>query len=434
MHSVIGRREGHSHVLFMAMARDFAATVFLALAVVHTFSTRFFLNWSQRYAVGSRRRQVLYLLSEVELVFALWGLIYIIYLSIGFSPVVSTGFLRGLSFTEPAFVLAVMVISSTRPILHLAGQVVERLATALPLPRAMSNYVVTLSLGPLLGSLITEPAAMTVTALLILRGFFSKEVSMRFRYVTLAVLFVNISVGGTLTSFAAPPVLMVAARWQWDMAYMLTHFAGKAVCACVLSTVWAVWLLRQELRQLPKEVRPHEEPMGLGQAAGHAATLAFVVASAHHVILFIPALFLFALWYQFRGREPLRWKPAVLVALFLSGIVVLSPDQRWWLEPLLSHLETLTLYLSAIALTAITDNAALTFLGAQVPELSEASRYALVAGAVVGGGLTVIANAPNPVGFGILSPSFGQEGIRPTRLFVAALIPTALAAICFWFL
>jgi hypothetical protein len=80
------------------------------------------------------------------------------------------------------------------------------------------------------------------------------------------------------------------------------------------------------------------------------------------------------------------------------------------------------------------DNAALTYLGSQVEGLQEFSKYSLVAGSVVGGGLTVIANAPNPAGIGILGSSFGDDGVKPSRLLLYALPPTLIAAICFWFL
>jgi predicted cation transporter len=122
-----------------------------------------------------------------------------------------------------------------------------------------------------------------------------------------------------------------------------------------------------------------------------------------------------------------------LVAAFLAGLIVLGKPQKWWLEPLLLPMPPDDLFLGATLLTAITDNAALTFLGAQVPSLAELSKLALVSGAVVGGGLTVVANAPNPAGYGILNPTF-DGGIRPSRLLWAAIPPTIIAAICFWFI
>jgi hypothetical protein len=49
---------------------------------------------------------------------------------------------------------------------------------------------------------------------------------------------------------------------------------------------------------------------------------------------------------------------------------------------------------------------------------------------VAGGGLTVIANAPNPAGFTLLKDSFDERAIS-AWLFVAALAPTAVAIFCF---
>ena len=68
----------------------------------------------------------------------------------------------------------------------------------------------------MLGSFITEPAAMTICALLLARQFYDLEPSPRLRIATIGLLFVNVSIGGTLTHFAAPPVLMVARAWGWN--------------------------------------------------------------------------------------------------------------------------------------------------------------------------------------------------------------------------
>ena len=54
-----------------------------------------------------------------------------------------------------------------------------------------------------------------------------------------------------------------------------------------------------------------------------------------------------------------------------------------------------------------------------------------MAGAVTGGGLTVIANAPNPAGFAILRPHFDDEAINPLGLVAAALVPTLVAMAAF---
>jgi predicted cation transporter len=133
-------------------------------------------------------------------------------------------------------------------------------------------------------------------------------------------------------------------------------------------------------------------------------------------------------------QDPLKLKEGLLVGFFLAGLVTFGDLQQWWLEPLISSMNATWLYYGATGLTAITDNAALTLLGSQVPNLSEEMKYALLAGAVSGGGLTVIANAPNPAGAGILqsAAAFGGEGINPGKLFLGATIPTAIAIACFW--
>lgn len=115
------------------------------------------------------------------------------------------------------------------------------------------------------------------------------------------------------------------------------------------------------------------------------------------------------------------------MGFFLAGLVVLGSLQRWWLQPLVSGLEPMALFFGAVSLTAITDNAALTYLGAQISGISEAAKYMLVAGAVAGGGLTVIANAPNPAGAALLRRGFLDESIGALGLLAGALAPTLVA-------
>jgi predicted cation transporter len=275
---------------------------------------------------------------------------------------------------------------------------------------------------------------MTVTALLLLERVFSQKISDKLKYATLGLLFVNVSIGGTLTPYAAPPVLMVASKWGWDLTFMMSHFGWKAVISILVSTIGTAYAFRTELSKIA-QLRGHKKEMMPAWIIGvHLLALVFIVICSHHMSAFI-LLFLFFLGLATVTKEyqsELKVKEGLMVAFFLGGLIILGAPQRWWLEPLLGQLSTFTLYIGAISLTAVTDNAALTYLGSQVPTITEASKYALVAGSVVGGGLTVIANAPNPAGYGILNSSFGVEGISPLRLFLAALAPTLVAAFCFY--
>jgi hypothetical protein len=111
-------------------------------------------------------------------------------------------------------------------------------------------------------------------------------------------------------------------------------------------------------------------------------------------------------------------------------LVVHGGLQGWWIEPVLSRLGELPLMLGATALTAFNDNAAITYLATLVPNFSDNLKIAVVSGAIAGGGLTVIANAPNPAGQSLLQKFF-PGGIAPGGLFLAALAPTVVMLILF---
>jgi hypothetical protein len=302
----------------------------------------------------------------------------------------------------------------------------------------MSFFFTTLVVGPLLGSFITEPAAMTVTAIILLKNFYSKgEMSDKLKYATIGLLFVNVSIGGTLTHFAAPPVLMVASKWGWGMSHMIANFGYKAAIACVISSLSIAFFFKKELAG-NFELRADNAGKMLPPwwvTMVHVIFLGLVVLTAHHMVVFM-GLFLFFMGFTTVTNEfqdEVQVKSSLMVGFFLAGLIVLGTPQKWWLQPLIASLSDQVLYFGATGLTGITDNAALTYLGSLV-ELTDSAKYWLMAGAVTGGGLTVIANAPNPAGFGILKESFGSNGITPLGLLKGALYPTFIAILCFEFL
>lgn len=421
----------------MPTSLELVATIFFALAIVHTFLVSKIEEIADQKIQGSLSARILHMLSEVELVFALWGIIFLAFYCILAGPSTAFSFATSLNFTEPLFVFVIMTVAATKPIISLATSIIKLFARPLPFSERMSFYISALVVGPILGSLITEPAAMTVTALILLKMFFIKSDSMPFKYATLALLFVNVSIGGTLTNFAAPPVLMVASVWKWDSLFMLGHFGLKALTAIIISTAIYAYSFRSHLTgKIEKENSDStalETPWWLKLL--HSIILFLVVMNAHYPNVFLLALLLFLMiYYQTRKyQDSLKAKSALLVGLFLAGLIVLGSLQAWWLRPLLANAGDEVLLFGATLLTSITDNAALTYLGSLV-DLSDSAKYFLVAGAVSGGGLTVIANAPNPAGYGILNDSFGESGINPFHLLMYALIPTAIAVLCFYLL
>ena len=405
-------------------------TALFALAVLHTFLTCYFERLAH---VLPRHAGVWHLLGEVEVVFGFWAFVLLLFMAVTEGAQPTTAYLESLNFTEPAFVFVIMVVAASRPVLDLCRVAVIRLVGLFPFAVPQAFYFFCLSLLPLLGSVITEPAAMTLAALMLRDNIFARRMSSRFQYVTLGVLFVNVSIGGTLTHFAAPPILMVAAQWQWDLPYMLSHFGWKALLAVGVNALAATALFRRELAAMPLSFTDRGVSVPLGFIAVHLMFLAGIVYFAHHPVVFIGLFLLFMgvaeAYRQYHDRLMLR--EGLLVGFFLAGLVTLGALQHWWLQPLLEDLDPTVLFFGAVALTAVTDNAALTYLGSLVEGTNEAFRYALVAGAVTGGGLTVIANAPNPAGFAILRSRFPDGAIHPLGLLAAAVAPTIVAMLAF---
>ncbi|OZI30742.1 hypothetical protein CAL29_22395 [Bordetella genomosp. 10] len=406
---------------------NYIAAALFAAALLHTFCAPLFLKAAHK---SPRHSGLLHLLGEVEVVFGFWAAILLVAMAVVGGGEGALRYAETRNYGEPAFVFVVMVIAASLPVLTAVMRGVETIARWLPVPTATAKAWLCLSVVPLAGSLITEPAAMTIAALMLAPQVFHREMPERLKYAALGALFVNISIGGTLTSYAAPPVLIVAHTWGWDSAFMLQHFGWKAALAVVINGTLTTLLLRGHLR-------PTDTLDGNGKASQvsvtaivvHLLFLVAVVVMAHHPIIFL-GLFLFFIGYTQAyqaSQDRLIIREALLVGFFLAGLVVLGGMQQWWLQPIVSALEPKVLFFGTAALTAITDNAALTYLGSLIEGISDQAKYMLVAGAVAGGGLTVIANAPNPAGVSLLRGNFHDGAVGMGGLFLGALLPTCVA-------
>ncbi|MEY3953235.1 MAG: hypothetical protein RLZZ397_115 [Pseudomonadota bacterium] len=409
------------------------ATVIFALALIHTFSTKFFEKLAHS---RPRHAGIWHLLAEVEIVFGFWAMVLAVTMAFMLGKTQAVEYIDGRNFTEPMFVFAIMVVAGSKPILQFAVMVVQSIVKVLPVPRSMAFYFTCLSIVPLLGSFITEPAAMTLAALMMRDTIFAKA-SRNLQYATLGALFVNVSIGGTLTPFAAPPVLMVASKWGLDITYMLTMIGWKAAVAVFITSSALTFLYGSELRRMSYSSESPYSGVPMVMVGFHLLMLLGIVVFAHHTPIFMSIFLLFmgvaTAYPQFQEKR-LILREGLLVGFFLGGLVVLGGMQQWWLQPLLMSMDETAIYFGATALTAITDNAALTYLGSLVEGLTPEFKYALLTGAVTGGGLTIIANAPNPAGASILKGAFRGGVINPLGLFVGALPPTLVAIVCFRFL
>ena len=405
--------------------------VLFALALIHTFAAKSFEVLAHRHP---RHAGLFHLLGEIEVVFGFWAFVLILFMALTNGGQAAIAYAESRQYTEPLFVFVVMVVAASRPVLEAVQRVLLALSQRLPVRTE-------LALVPLTGSLITEPAAMTLAALMLAPLVFRRGIPEGLKYGALGVLFVNVSIGGTLTSYAAPPVLMVAATWQWDSAFMASQFGWKAAIAVLVNATMVSLLLRPHLRGkaanddsiTASDASEPAPPVPLAVTLIHLAFLAGVVVLGHHPVLFLGLFMLFLGFtsaYQ-RYQSPLIIKEGLLVGFFLAGLVVLGGMQQWWLQPIVESLSPLALFFGAMGLTAITDNAALTYLGSLIDGISPQAQYMLMAGAVTGGGLTVIANAPNPAGVALLRRGFNDESIGMLGLLLGALAPTAVAAAAF---
>lgn len=384
---------------------------------------------------------IFHFFGEVEVVFGLWLIPLAFVFASNYGWESFEHFFHGVNFIEPEFVVVIMAIAASRPILRLAEQTLGLVAKiGKGSPKAW--WLSILTIAPILGSFITEPAAMTIAALLLAAKFYELKPSAKFAYGTIGLLFVNISVGGTLTHFAAPPVLMVAGKWGWDMAFMAQHFGVWAVGGILVSNLLYLWFFRNEFAKLqtPQQAAEDDTPEQLWEHRKdhvplwvtfvHLGFLGWTVFTAHTPALFVGG-FLFYIGFlraTSHHQNRLSLQGPVLVGFFLAALVVHGKFQGWWIEPVLAALSEVPLFLGSTVLTAFNDNAAITYLASQAPNLGDLAKEAVVAGAVTGGGLTVIANAPNPAGQSILQKFF-DGGVSPAGLAKAALIPTLIMAL-----
>ncbi|MFW8565075.1 putative Na+/H+ antiporter [Orrella sp. 11846] len=407
---------------------ELIATILFVIAIAHTFSVPFFARLANKKGTHAG---LWHLLSEVEAVFGVWAFVLIVVFALTAGAGEAVSYLDSRNFTEPAFVFVVMVVAASRPIIDLVTMIVHAIARILPMDRSVSTFFVIMAIVPLAGSFITEPAAMTLAALLLRDGYFRKPGQAGFKYLTIGVLFVNISIGGVLTAYAAPPVLMVANAFGWDSMHMLMNFGWRAAIAVLINASILTLVSRSFLKSGAigsSETKRDRVPFSV--IFVHVLVLIGVVLGAHYPAVFL-GLFLMFIGYTHaypEHQDPLMVREGLMVGFFLAGLIVLGGLQQWWLQDLLGGLSPTVLFWGTLVLSAFTDNAAITYLGSLVEGASDAWRYMLVAGAVVGGGTTVIANAPNPAGFAILKSYFPDGAISPAKLVVSAAVPTLIAA------
>ena len=420
-----------------------SALIFL-FAIIHTLSSYKLqtIAESLEKKIGKRTPalHLLFFISQVEVIFILWVIPLFFAISYFYDMATALEYINTRNYTEPLFVVVILSLTASKPIVYIAERVMNSCAKTLG--GALSSWwLVVLTVGPLLGSLITEAGAMALCALLLDRHFYNYQPSKKLAYATIALLFVNISVGGVLTNFASPAVLVLAHSWNWTTFEMLTTFGGKAALGIILSNLLYWFIFRKEITKMEKvydETHTHKPPEATVPSwitAIHILFIVWTVSISHYPAVFIASFLFYLGFHQITKTHqyPIRVRPPMLIGLFLAGLVIHGELQGWWVVDLLYGKSPLSVMGVAIGLAAFNDNTAVSYLASLVPHWGKVFEYAIFTGVIAGGGLTVIANAPNPAGYAILKHHF-KDGISSLKLFLAALIPTFILYAVFYFL
>ncbi|MDR2720948.1 MAG: putative Na+/H+ antiporter [Puniceicoccales bacterium] len=426
---------------------NFVATAIFMLSIAHTFFapkiSKYAKQLHENFHANPKNEnrvcfcaEMCHFFGEIEVIFGLWCIPLVMAIAHNFGWSGVTSYLNSkVDFAEPIFVVVIMSMASTKPIVYFAEFVlgcVAKIGRCTP----GAWWLTILTASPLMGSLITEPAAMTIGAMLLAKKFYVHSPSNALKYATLALLFVNISVGGTLTHFAAPPILMVANKWSLGLGEMFFCFGTRAIFGIAVSTLIYFLIFRKELKKMSKNTNVDDQgnKVPVHIILVHIIFMAWTVAVLHTPPLVIAGyLFLVGFMKTTKHHQTeLNIRNSLLVGFFLAGLVTHGGFQTWWLAPVLSSLNETQLFFGATILTAFNDNAAITYLASLVPAFaaSVTLQKAVLAGAVTGGGLTVIANAPNPAGQSILAKYF-SDAISPAKLLVGAMLPTIIIGACF---
>lgn len=412
------------------------------LAIIHTLSTYRLQQWAENKDAQFKKRPLwLHLtlfVSQIEVVFALWTIPLLIAITCFYNMTTAFQYINTRDYTEALFVVVILSLTASKPIVHIAEKAVQKCAQCLGGSFAAWWFVV-LTVGPIFGSFITEAGAMALCALLLSKYFYTYSPSTKFGYATLALLFVNIAVGGTLTNFASPAVLILAHNWHWSNMDMLTFFGWKSALGILISNTLYWIYFRKELEHMgklhTKNLSGRDTHIPHWIICIHILFIIWTVIVAHYPAVFI-ASFLFYLGFHQVTKDhqyPIRIRPPMFIGLFLAGLVIHGGLQGWWVADLLYGRSIFAVIGITIGLSAFNDNTAISYLASLISNWGNLFEYAIFTGIIAGGGLTVLANAPNPAGYTILKPHF-KKGINPFYLFAAAFIPTFILYALFYLL
>lgn len=425
-------------------------------ATIHTFIAHRFPALANKYEVGIRPyasgshldentsthrgfyAELFDFLGEVEVVFGIWCIPLFAAITFFYGWEAVLDYINRENYKESLFIVVVMAIASTVPCIRFAEYLfgkISNLGGGTPL----AWWVSVLTVGPFLGSLIKESVVMTVSAVILGKHFFSYRPPIRLAYATLALLFVNISMAGTLTNFGSTSVSMVAKPWGWDSRFMLMTFGWKALLGILIGNSLYFFYFRSDFKNMLAFKNLQNEPEAKTQvplwiSVVHVAFLAWLILNSENSLIALGSFVLFLGFYQATAAHQsyLSLRTPIMVGFFIASLIVHGGLQAWWIEPIVESLNESSAMLTTMFISAFANNTTINYLMTHIPKISDSMKVALFTGTLLGGGLTIMANGPNIVGYSLLSKYFSGQ-LKFGTLFVMALIPTLILFVVFWF-
>lgn len=393
-------------------------------AILHTLFAHCFFN-------NTKEKTPFF--AELEIIFGLWCIPLILAICYTYGTAAAMRYLHDQNYNEALLMVVAMSVASTYPIIHLAERILKTSAK-FTYESPITWWWLIMSLGPLIGSLIKETVAMTISALLLNKYFFTANPSKKLSYGTFALLMLNVSIGGSLTNFGTSAITIAAKPWGWSTPFMFKTFGIRALIAILICNTLYFLFFRKEffnLKKIPPTGPEKEVPFYITLL--HVLMLVWITLNKDNIVVVLGSFVLFLGFYQSTSKyqSVMDLKEPLLVGFFIASVIVLGGTQIWWVEPLLSRFNEIASMKLTIFLSAFTHNTTVSYMLTKIPNLTDHLKYALFSGMMIGGGLTLIGNGANLVAYALFKKHF-KYNVNLGTLFLYGLVPAIITTLIFY--
>lgn len=430
-------------------ALQVGASALFFCAIIHIFLTPWLgrlhrLYQHKKMMFPGRWKQYLLLsecfgfLNKIELVFIVWAVpLFVIFVCCeGYR--VAMAYFNSRNYVSSLFIMIMLIFLESRPIECLSERIFSNIAK-LGYQSPKCWWWTIMLFAPLSTFFLKETGAMIIGATLLAKHFYRFYPSSRFGYATLGLLFSNISIGGLLTAFSSRALFIILPSVKWGNEIVIKHFCWKAVLSMLISTTIYYFVFKKEFHSFPRSVVNKavvEDDIPYWVILVHIVLVGLLI-STNTIPLFMMAILIFYLGFQrftIFYQHSINISKTCCVGLFYAGLVIFGELQEWWVLELMHRMSDFGYMLTSYGLSIFLDNALVNYLVHNLPVATDCYLYLVITGCMSAGGLTIISNMPNIVGYLIIKPAFQVPSFSMWRLFISAAVPSVLALLVFWFL